>query len=67
VVFNQTGNAYEIFIEGQGSVAIPVNINAKKRVRLFDEKNKRIKYTRNGNYIQFELSDKISGKRLTLR
>lgn len=67
VVFNQTGNAYEIFIEGQGSVAIPVNINAKKRVRLFDEKNKRIKYTRNGNYIQFEVSDKISGKRLTLR
>ena len=67
VEFNQTANSYEILIEGQGSVSIPVNMNVNKTYRLYDARNKRVNYIRNGNYIQFEVNKKTSGKWLTLK
>lgn len=67
VAFNQAADSYQILIKGKGSVSIPVNMNVKKTYRLYDARNKRVKYTLNGNYIQFEVSDKTSGKWLTLK
>lgn len=67
VIFNQSEDSYQIIISGQGKVAIPVSSSVDKSHRLYDHRNKRIKYTRDGNYIQFEVSKKLSGKVLTLK
>ena len=67
VAFNQVADSYEILIEGQGRVSIPVNMKAKKAYRLYDANNKKVKYTRDGNYIQFDVNDKTSGKWYTLK
>lgn len=67
VAFNQSGNSYEILVEGEGTVSIPVFLKAKKAFRLYDQNNKRLKYIMKGNSIEFEVSTEISGKWLTLR
>ncbi|MFY0651788.1 MAG: hypothetical protein JXQ96_07125 [Cyclobacteriaceae bacterium] len=67
IAFNQSANSYEILVEGEGKVSIPVLLKAKKVFRLYDHKNKRLKYTMNGNMMEFEVNSKSSGKWLTLK
>lgn len=67
IAFNQSANSYEIMVKGTGKVSIPVFLKARKMFRLYDQNNKRIKYTMQQNAIEFEVNDKISGKWLTLK
>lgn len=67
IVFNQSANSYEILVEGEGKVSIPVFLKTKKAFRLYDQNNKRLKYTMNGNQMEFEVNAKTSGKWLTLK
>ena len=67
VAFDQTEDGCQIFVEGDGIVSIPVGMHTNKASRLYNTRNKRIKFTRNGNYIQFKVNAKTSGKWLTLK
>lgn len=67
IAFNQSANSYEILVVGKGKVSIPVLLKTKKTFRLYDQNNKRLKYTMNGNQIKFEVNAKTSGKWLTLK
>jgi hypothetical protein len=67
IVFIQDDDSYEIFVEGAGRVSIPVNGDTRKAFHLYDGRNKRVKSSRDGNYIHFVVNEDISGKLLKLK
>ncbi|MCK0148088.1 hypothetical protein MWU78_20750 [Arenibacter sp. F26102] len=61
-------NKLMIFVEGDGSVSIPLNnFSNTSKLKLEDENGRRIKYSIDAKQIMFKLDKKSSGKWLSLQ
>ena len=67
IAFNKNGDTYEILVEGDGKISIPVFLKTKKVFRLYDQNNKRLKHNLKNNSIEYEVNANISGKWLILK
>jgi len=64
---DKSKNELMIFVEGSGTVSIPLNTSTHSGMKLQDEKGKRIKYKISDGSIKFQLDKRSNGKWLILK